>query len=336
MAQLAFCYASFDPQKLSVKLRSAIWLTGGLTAMTIAVLLFTPDIRLFSAGFFFALIINYLAIAAMVRPRLRSGERSAKLWLLAYLPLAGLIVLSSIEHLGLTGQSLVGYYWPIYALAFEVPILMLALALRAKERDTQTVVQRTHEQLDPLTGFILHRAYAAHALPLWERATSLDLGLVVVYVQITQPTLPSAILGGRSHAPRSEQVVRILRTVFRKEDVYAQLADDVYAILMPDKALGDPLQNSLTRLVAQIHMLNQELQTDYPLRTRVVACSSQTLPLPWLQVHQSLLDKLSKEQGWDKRSIRYLAVRNSLSDSSEPDLSAFWQQAVDASSGKNG
>lgn len=336
MAQLAFCHASFAPQKLWAKLRPFVGLTAGLTAMVIAVLILSTDQRMRSASFFFALFINYLMIAAMVLPRLLWGERSAKLWLLAYLPLAGLVVLSSIDHFGVTGQSLVGYYWPIYALAFEVPVLMLALALRAKARDAQTTVKRVHQQLDPLTGFLMHHAYEAHALPLWERATSLDLDLVVVYVQITQPTRPSAILGGRSQAPGSERIVRVLRTVFRQEDVYAQLADDVYAILMPDKALSDPLQNRLVRLVAQIHMLSKELQTDYPLRTRIVACSSKSLPLPWLPVHQALLEKLSKEQGWDKRSIRYLATRNSPSDNSEPDLSDFWRQAVDASTSQNG
>jgi hypothetical protein len=299
------------------------------------VLILPCDIRIQSAVFFFALLINWMLILAMVCGRLLRGELSAKLWVLAYMPLASVIILASIDHFGMSARSLVGYYWPTYALTFEIPILLLALILRAKARDAQMVVQRVHQQLDPLTGFILHRAYAAHALPLWEHAGTLGLDLAVVYVQVSQPNRPSVILGGRSHAPHSECIVRLLRTVFHQNDVYAQLEDDIYAVLMPGMALGDPLQNRLTRLVAQIHMLSKELQTDYPLRVRIIACSSKSLPLPWPQVHKALLDRFSKNKGWDKRSIRYVAMRADPQDENEPDISVFWAKALNASAGQS-
>jgi two-component system, sensor histidine kinase LadS len=336
LAQMVFCYVTFEPQKLWAKFTPIIWLTACLTLVCIAVLILPGDIRIQIAVFFFALLINWMLILAMVCGRLLRGELSAKLWVLAYMPLASVIILASIDHFGLSAQSLVGYYWPTYALTFEIPILLLALILRAKARDAQTVVQRVHQQLDPLTGFILHRAYAAHALPLWEHAGTLGLDVAVVYVQVSQPSRPSVILGGRSHAPHRECIVRLLRTVFHQNDVYAQLEDDVYAVLMPGISLGDPLQTCLTRLVAQIHMLSQELQTDCPLRVRIVACSSKSLPLPWPQVHKALLDRFNKDKGWEKRSIRYMAMRSDLQDDSEPDLSVFWAKALNVSAGQSG
>jgi two-component system, sensor histidine kinase LadS len=336
LAQMVFCYVTFEPQKLWAKFTPMLWLTASLTLVCIAALILPGDIRIQIAVFFFALLVNWMLILAMVCGRLLRGELSAKLWVLAYMPLASVIILASIDHFGMSTRSMVGYYWPTYALTFEIPILLLALILRAKARDAQMVVQRVHQQLDPLTGFILHRAYATHALPLWEHACTLDLDLAVAYVQVSQPSRSNTLLGGYGQVPRSERIVRLLRTVFRQDDVYAQLNNDVYAILMPGIALGDSLQNRLTRLVAQIHMLSQELQIDYPLRARIVACSNKSLPLQWPQVHKALLDRFSKDKGWEKRSIRYMAMRSDLQEDSEPDLSVFWAKALNVSAGQSG
>jgi GGDEF domain-containing protein len=255
--------------------------------------------------------------------------------MLAYLPLALILVLQAIDNLGVSSRAITGYYWGMYCLLFEVPVLLLALVLRAKARDAHRVVQYARQQLDPLTGFFLPRAYQDNARPLWEHAGELDVDLAVVYVQITQPTRPSALLDGHSQAPGSERIVRVLRTVFRQEDTYAQIRDDVYAVLMPDKAIGEPLQTRLARLVAQLHMLSQELKTDYPLRTRVAVCTSRSLPIPWPDMHRTMLDKFNTEKNWDKRSILIVPRRHSqrVSDS---DLSDFWAHAVEADARSKG
>ena len=174
MAQIVFCYVTFQPQKLWSKFTPIARVSLVVTAACIgASALENIDIRVIC--FLVALVICWCVIFSMVFVRLVKGETSAKLWMLAYLPTASLLFLQTIDQLGLSNQSIVGYYWVLYSLIFEVPVLLVALILRAKERDAQRVVQYARQQLDPLTGFILPRAYQVTATDVWEKAMSLDL-----------------------------------------------------------------------------------------------------------------------------------------------------------------
>lgn len=331
--QIMFCYMAFEPQKLQPRFKALVWIGSLITVAGMAALWSENNILIFSAGLMVPMVLNWIIVVRIVRTRLRLGDLSAKLWMLAYIPLTVLIVASTLEGFGLQPKAFIDYYWPIYALAFEVPVLLLALMLRARTRDAHAVTQHTLQQLDPLTGFVIPRAYEDKARPLWEHAGSLDVNLAVVYVQVTQPDLP--YLGGASQAPGSERIVRVLRTVFRQEDTYAQLTDNIYAVLMPGKALGEPLQTRLTRLIAQMHMLSRELKTDYPLRTRIAACTTQSLPMPWSDVHRILLEKFDDEKNWEKSTIRMVSKRHNQRGDDD-DLSNFWARAVQAEANANG
>ncbi len=337
LAQTGFCYVTFKPQKLWAPFTLAAWACASLTAGSIVTLIVSKSLGVFTSAFMGALLVNLVVIVGIVGTRLRQGELAAKLWILAYLPLVTSITVAALDGFGMLPRALLGYYWPLYCLAFEIPLLLLALMLRAKARDAQKVSYRLRDQLDPLTGFVLPHALAEHVQPLWEQACARQLKMVVVYVEITQPSAPSLFGLGRSLAPSSQSVVRVLRSVFRYEDVYAKVNHDVYAILMPAASMGDELQNRLIRVVAQIHILSQELKTDFPLRARLVTCSSTSLPLEWHQVHHALLDKFNEVQGWDRRNIRFLAQRAALAKVkvNDSDLSNFWAHAVEVSSDKN-
>ncbi len=331
IAQMVFCYATFLPHRLHGAFTPLAWTAAVLTTVCTGIVLASDDAYMRAIAFFVGMLINWPLITAMVYVRLRQGDLSAKLWILAYMPLCATIVASALEYYGLTSKTIVGFYWVMYTLAFEVPVLLIALLLRAKLRDAQQVAQGVRQQLDPLTGFIVPRIYLQTTAPIWDKSASLNLGLVVVYLQVTQPDAPSAFFSLRGAALSSERVVRVLRTVFGSDDIYAKVAKNVFAVLMPGKVLDDALQSSLARLVAQVHMINQELKTDYPLRARVTVCDKALPHTAWLKVHTALLDKFDDSHGWEKRSIRYLFKRPRHRDS-DSDLSKFWNNAVEISS----
>lgn len=331
IVQMVFCFMCFQPHLIWRKFVSIAWATGSATVASVAVLLFTPQITLYTAVFLAALLLNCAVIVNMVWVRLRQGELSAKLWVLAYVPLSLLVIITALDEFGLISISWLGYYLPVYAFIFEILVLPLALMLRAQRRDVHRTAMQVRQQLDPLTGFILSAAYVAKAKPMWEQACIAGNNLAVVYIQITQPDAPAVFVITRRQQASSERVMRVIRTVFRQDDIYAQVSHNVYAVLMPGKLHPDTLKNSLTRLVAQIHMLSRELEIPYPLRARIVACSSNSVPIPWQKMHQAMLDKLHAAKGWDQRHIRYLRKRkNNLSDE-DSDLSDFWAYALDAS-----
>lgn len=333
--QIIFCYVTFEPQKLWPRFTALAWFSGILTVAGIAVLSTEQNLWMYAACLMVPMIWNCLVVVSMVAMRLRHGEMSAKLWMLAYIPLAAFVIITVLEGFGGLTEALLGYYWPLYALAFEVPLLLLALMLRAKFRNAQAVRQHTHQQLDPLTGFLLPSAHLDNATQMWSHADAIDSKLTVVYVQVTQPSRPQALFADKSETPSAESIVRVLRTVFHQDDVYAVAAKDVYAILMPGKVLGESTQVRLTRVIAQIHMLNQELKIQYPLRAKILACDNQSMPLAWADVHTVLINKFNDSKRWDNRNIRYVRARGSAQQDIDTDLSGFWDQAMQASSGQN-
>jgi two-component system, sensor histidine kinase LadS len=331
--QIIFCYVTFEPKKLWHRFTALVWFSCFLTTACIAVLSTVQNLEIYTVSLMLTMAMNWLIAISMVAVRLRLGELSAKLWMLAYIPLAALVIITTLDGFGLLKEALIGFYWPLYALTFEVPVLLLALMLRAKSRDAYAVTLHTRQQLDPLTGFILPRAYERIAAPLWEKSAASDSDLAVAYIQITQPGLP--FLAGQSQAPSDERIVRVLRTVFRQEDTFAQVSDHVYAVLMPHKALSEALQTRLTRLVAQLHMLSLEIKTDYPLRTRIAVCTNQSLPMHWPDVHRILLSKFNEDTNWGKRTILIVSKRHRQHKDGF-DLSNFWAQAVEAQASSDG
>jgi two-component system, sensor histidine kinase LadS len=327
LLQVLFCYVAYEPHKLWPRFTALTWIGGFSILAGVVVLSGDHHIWIYTAGLVVPMILNLFIVISMVAVRLRLGELSAKLWMLAYVPLAVLISAATLEGFGMLKEAFMGFYWPLYALAFEVPVLLLALMLRAKSRDAHAVTLHTRQQLDPLTGFILPRAYEGIAAPLWEKSAVSNLDLAVAYIQITQPGL--SFLGGQSQTPSDERIVRVLRTVFRQEDTFAQVSDHVYAVLMPRKALGEGLQTRLSRVVVQLHMLSLEIKTDHPLRTRIAACTNRSLPLQWPDVHKILLGKFDEEKTWAKRSIHVVSKRSNQ-QLVNFNLSSFWAQAFDA------
>jgi hypothetical protein len=190
-----FSYATFTPQKIFAGFKQLLVVTLCITFISIAIMLSDTNTTVCAIGFFVAMIVSWITLVLVIFVRMRMGELAAKLWLLAYAPLGVILLLVSLDNFGHTQQALVGFYWPLYGLVFEIPILLLALMLRAKTEHAMAVNQQVRQQLDPLTGFIVPRAYNQAATAMWEQATSLGSDLAVVYVQMRDPSDLTMALG---------------------------------------------------------------------------------------------------------------------------------------------
>jgi two-component system, sensor histidine kinase LadS len=263
-----------------------------------------------------------LAIGLVLRA-LRQGNQAAWLWLVAYAPLMICVSVASLDNFGFAVNGM-PYDAPLYALLFEASVLLVALHLHAKSQQATSVRRSLLDSIDPHTGFVPSRSFAAMAQALWDTTRLNNSELAVAYVEATS----YAAAHSQSH------IVRMLRTVARDGDTVAHVDKNLYAVLMPGRIVGTDLMNRLSRLVALGLMAVKDLSAGSAVQFRIVASTSAAFAGPWPALDASLRAKLDDPNGWSRKSIRYVRLRSP--DDATPDtdlagLSQLWQAATEES-----
>jgi two-component system, sensor histidine kinase LadS len=325
-AQLQFCRAMFLPRE-----ERSWWhavLSVAMAANMVAIgFYFYSDSTVYRQILytFVDSVCTTLAMALVARALYR-GNRTAWLWLIAYVPLIISVSLASLDSFGLAINGL-PYDAPVYATLFEVTVLLAALYLHAQSQQARVVRRSLLDSIDPHTGFITSRNYTATAQAMWSAARQNKRDMSVAYVEAT------------SQAALSEQpIVRLLRTVARDSDTVAHVDKNLYAILMPGQLVGTDLTNRLSRLVALGLMAVKDLSANSPVQFRIVASSNAGFVGTWPQLNACLRKKLDTPKGWSNKSIRYVRLRapgDSLPESDLVSLSQLWQAAADESARLN-
>jgi two-component system, sensor histidine kinase LadS len=258
-------------------------------------------------------VLYSLLMLTIVLYAIRKSNQVAWLWLAAYIPLLGLMIMAMIDNLGWIALPWLPYNAPVYAQIFEMPLLLLALHLHAKSQHQQDVQDSVLASINPLTGFVVAQLFQATAEKLWERARRDKHDLVVTYVEAT------------SDAQRPlQRTVRLLRTVVRDTDMVAHADSNLFAILMPQKSVDDALSNKLSRLVALGHMTEKDHSEIHPVHFRIVASSLNGYDDTWQAMDAALRRKLKEPIGWGPRRIRFVTKH------SAENFEALWLRAVAA------
>jgi two-component system, sensor histidine kinase LadS len=335
VAQLQFCRIMFLDDGDERWLRFVVWGIVGMCLLLIPVSLLTPDpmLRLLAYGLVLAACAS--AMLGLVLRALRQGSVLAGLWLLAYAPLLGTLGASVIDNFGLAAINGLSFNAPVYALLFEVPVLLVALHLHAKSQHGQSVHQTALASADHLKGCLPPERFAATAQGLWDDARRRKKDLGVAYVQAARDTDLAALVNTYDDQREQTQVIRVLRTVLREGDTLAQIQGDCFALFMPGQAVGEEFTSRLSRLVALGLMAEQDYAAAVPIRFRVVASSRASVAGNWSVLDEAMRAKLADSNGWNKRSIKFLAAKPVVAAFEPEDLSDFWAVAVQKSANQS-
>jgi GGDEF domain-containing protein len=281
-------------------------------------------------------LLSIAAVLALVLRAVRRGGAVAWLWVLANTPLIIASGLATIEGLGYAAVPWLPYNAVLFALAFEMVILWVALHLSARDIHSRTVQKNTLAGTDPLTGFVTTQVFPATLEQLWDAARAPGHDISVAYILVTHHaphTTAPITVRGLSAQRSAARAVRLLRTVVREQDTVAHVDKDIFAILMPDLSLGDNVTDRLARLIALAAMTDRNApQQDAPLRFRIAASSARSFDGPSHKLHVALRTRLNQTD-WGQRTIRYVRKKPSSSQpgGSTPNetLSQMWERAVE-------
>ena len=300
----------------------ATLMTAAMAAMLLASAVFVavdaPRLRLLIFGL--AIPIGFGMIGVIAVRALRHDRPVAVLYLLSFVPMLVVIVLTQIEQLGIAALPWLPYNLPIYGLLFELPLLLVALHLHAKKTHTQAVRSITLAHTDPLTGFVAPAQYLAALTALWAAAQDAGADLAVVYVKALNADSYAEANGDSALTPNQDsrrdvlRCVRMLRTVARDDDTIARVNDQLFAMLMPGVSRSERLTSKLSRLVALGVMVDSDDARSRPIKFQIVASTLRSYAGESMALDAALRSVLAKSArgGEPERVISFISKRPRL------------------------
>jgi GGDEF domain-containing protein len=308
--QTQFCRSMFVTNDMGMT-----WKRHGVNAILLVSALLTvlsvyTDSAALSASLLVAVIVVLsTTMLKFVIHALKQNSVTAKLWCLAYVPLILVLSLTIIDNLGWVAMSWLTYYAPVYALIFEMPVLLFALHLFAKTKHGEAVRKTTLASTDPSTGFVLSEQFFSTLEKLWDQAEASGQDIAVVYVEVTFHLDYIAMRGKPPPDRTQHRIVRLLRTVIRDQDTVVHVRQNVYAILMPNMPLGENLSIRLSRLIALGGMTDTEIADDIPIRFHIAATTLHSFAGTVQHLDAALRGKLDDTNGWQTKAIRFVRKR---------------------------
>lgn len=240
----------------------------------------------------------------------------AWLWVLAYVPMVSLLALTFAEQYAFISMPWLPYNAIIFAVAFEVLVLMVALHLHAKSKHAINVRKMTLIELDPLTGFVAPLYYPDTLARLWSEARQRREDLVVVYVHadnhadvVINDDLATEFQAEAQSLTSDELMlrrVRMLRIVTRPKDTVACVSPSVFAILMPNTSLGPNVINKLSRLKALGLMTDTDDMPAQPVKFKMTVTSFESFSGTSSQLDNALKKQLLQFNAASDRSIEFI------------------------------
>ncbi len=326
--QLQFCRVLFLPDSPAKWLPRISMILGAMCASTAMAFALLPDY--WTQMYVLSLVMVFLAFGLswrLVYLAWRGGNSLALAWLAAFMPLFATVLIGLLDGVGLLENNL-AYQLPMYAAAFEVILVGLALQWFAHDRHGEHERHQALQNIDPLTGFVNARAFAQITKLAWDKHAQTKQDFSIAYVQVmgtaASPTPSDRML---------RRCVRVLRTVTREGDTVARLDERTLAMLLPAMGMGDDLSARLSRIVALGLMPDSTDRHNVTLGFRIAAMSRLHYHDALDELDEQLRSLLSKQDRWGGKSIRYLDTRpaqNKYKFSDSQAMSDVWEFAVNA------
>ncbi len=301
IVQLQFCRSMFLGERTHV-LWSRISF-GAIVFGCIAVLSFgINSVHWVATMFFVSIAVVSSVTFGIVLRAVRQGVLAAWLWLLAFSPLVIVFALTTSADLGVTHVDVLPKSAPMWAVMFEVLLLLVALHTHAKRTHASSVRSETLAQLDPLTGFVAAAQFDSSVEQAYRLSLTNRTCCSVVFVRV----MPRLQGDTEPEDRRLKRVVRVLNTVCTESDTVVRVNTDVFALLMPNTTSDEGLSDRMSRLIALGLMDRGGATNKESLLFRIVGSLCAPNWGDWPIVRSEMLHRLMSDIGWDGRSIRVL------------------------------
>ena len=229
------------------------------------------------------------------------------LWVLAaYVPLVVMVLLVMGRVLGWLPMSWLVQYGVLVSMVIEVPLLMVALNLRSRERHTTQTRAMAMATQDALTGLLAGHIFKDRTLQAVRVAQRHGGNTAVVLFRLVNYKDIATIHGAAVAEQSVLRSVIKLRRVLRDVDTAGRVDQAVFGLLLEGVATRDDVTQICARLIALGLMPLKGLKPEVTLQFQFAAVLLREHTGTGEELQTLLADKLSSMSARTRRPIRFL------------------------------
>jgi len=260
----------------------------------------------------------------------RRGDKVGLWVLIAYVPLTVAVLMALVRLFGWLPISFGTQYAIVVAMALEVPLLLVALSIRSRERHGAEIREQALASQDALTGLLAPHLFHDRLRQVVSRFRRDKEDAAIVFIDLVNYPRIKAFYGSAVAEQSLLRSVIKLRRLVRDIDTVSRIGEARFGLILEGVSSRAAVTDRAARLIAAGLMPLQGLKPDVTLQFHAAAVLLCERTLDPEDLTQALADLLASMSSRTRRPIRYLepeitqpaALQDSSTDSliqDEPD-----------------
>ncbi len=246
------------------------------------------------------------------------------LWILAaFTPMAIALFLVLMSIGGLMPGNWISRYGPMASLVLEMPLLLVALNIRSRQRHSVESRAQALVTQDALTGFLTPTIFQDRFKQVVARARRRNEDAAVIYIELVNFSYIRKTWGTAVAEQSLLRSVIKLRRILRDVDTVGRVDEARFGLILEGVSTRTPVTELAARLIAAGLMPLKGLKPEIVLQFHVAAVLLKERPGSDIDIASALSELVSSMGPRSRRPIRFLepemTTPMSLGDATEAD-----------------
>jgi diguanylate cyclase (GGDEF)-like protein len=249
----------------------------------------------------------------------RRGDNVGLWVLVAYVPLSMAVLMALVRVFGWLPVSFGTQYAIVAAMALEVPLLLVALAVRSRERHGAQIRELALSTQDALTGLLAPHLFHDRLRQVVARFRRHQEDAAVVFIDLVNHDRIKSQYGSAVAEQSLLRSVIKLRRLLRDQDTASRIGESRFAFIMEGVGSRAVVTDRAARLIAQGLIPLAGLKPDVTLQFHIAAVLLGERPMeaePLAVALGELMDSMSPRT---RRPIRFLKPEETQPAPLEPE-----------------
>lgn len=230
------------------------------------------------------------------------------LWVLgAYLPLSIAVLLAVMRIFGVLPTSFGTQYAVVLGIALEVPLLLVALSIRSRERHSTQIREQALSSQDALTGLLAAHLFHDRLRQVVARHRRDRHSAAVVYIDLVNYARIKNFHGASIAEQSLLRSVIKLRRLLRDVDTVSRVGEARFGLILEGVTSRSSVTDRAARLIAAGLMPLKGLKPEVTLQFHIAAVLLDERSMDAPALTDALGDLLKSMSPRTRRPIRFLA-----------------------------
>ena len=276
------------------------------------------------------LVGGYISVASLIALLVAAGAwtrgDTVGRWVFAaQLPMVAAVVATVFRMLGWADIPYVSDYAVLAGLAIEVPLMLVGLFIRSRDRHNAEIREQALSTQDALTGLLAPHLFRDRLRQVVARHRHHGESAAIVFIDLVNHRAIRDSLGAAVAEQSLLRSVIKLRRLLRDVDTVARVGEARFGVILEGASSRNSVTERAARLIAAGLMPLPGLKPDVTLQFHVAALLLNERFLEAEEIEAALNAQLARMSPRTRRPIRFIAPEQQLVSDPGQDSSMFAQ-----------